>query len=396
MMKLSPLDIQHQEFNKQAFGYSRQQVRDYLHNISQAFASQLAEINHLQQELLRQAEEIESLKLREDALEKDRHLFEDYRFAEVENAEKELENLRKRAEEDIELQRQQFATEMAKQKAEAYSEIRKIRESREGSLHDLREERDGLARDISLLRQLRSKSVRHMQLFQQQSQLLLAFVEDTSQGLEPPPELLDYLDVASVSKAKNPEENAVVPSDNLDNHESSNHELGMLEPQGASQASHTATTTDKDSPLARSERPAKALAKEYHMQEASTENIESNGKIAPKDISKGKAKEFARGFARGLRSSSDAKAKDSSSTDLSSSKNPDNNPDNNKGKIRYKSLYSALNAKPISANVAKGLTEKAASIAHSVPLDVPLDDDDGVVIDVGDDMQENMSSSLPR
>lgn len=387
-MKLSPLDIQHQEFNKQAFGYNRQQVRDYLHNISQAFATQLAEVNHLQQELLRQAEEIESLKLREDALEKDRHLFEDYRFAEVENAEKELENLRKRAEDDIALQRQQFATEIAQQKAEAYSEIRKIRESREGSLHDLREERDGLARDISLLRQLRSKSVRHMQLFQQQSQLLLAFVEDTSQGLEPPPELLEYLDVASVSKAKNPEENAVVP---LDNHESSNHELRMLEPQGASQASHTATTTNKDSPLARSERPAKALVKEYHTQEASTKNIESNGKIASKDISKGKAKEFARGFARGLRSSSDTKAKDSSSTDLSSGKNPDN-----KGKIRYKSLYSALNAKPLSANASKGIAEKPASIAPSMPLDVPLDEDDGVVIDVGDDMQDDASSSLPR
>lgn len=347
MMKLSPLDIQHQEFNHQPFGYNRKQVRNYLENISQAFATQLAEVNHLQQELLKQAEEIERLRLREDALEKDRDLFENYRFAEVENAEKELENLRKRAEDDIELQRQQFATEMAKQKAQAYKEIRDIRESREGSLHSLREERDALARDISLLRQLRSKSVRHMQLFQQQSQLLLSFVEDTSQGLEPPPALLEYLDIATVPKTEEQRTEPPLPSqDSLASQDSINLDI----------TKHAEDAKDTANDLSSAPAINRAIAPTFHaLQEpmlTAIDNMTDNRAV----IHTKEQKEI--GAKESLSSSNPNKAKP-----LRGSKD----------KIRYKSLYSALNAQASTQSTTNNKRDNTN------------DTDDGVVIDIHDE-----------
>lgn len=355
MMKLSPLDIQHQEFSKQAFGYNRQQVRDYLEHISQAFASQLAEINHLQQELLKQAEEIESLKLREDALEKDRHLFEDYRFTEVEHAEKELENLRQRAQQDIELQRQEFATELAKQKAQARREIRELRE---GNLHILREERDNLARDISLLRQLRSKSVRHMQLLQQQSQLLLAFVEDTSQGLEPPPELLQYLDKTTLSQTTPLlKEESTLPEN------SEPLESEVLPPainelsNSVGKHNHAKNSPAKLNQLSNVESFAKLsshIAKEL--------NISND----IKDIMKDRAKDI----------SSESASSSAVKVGLESQNSKPSQPDK-----RYKSLYSALKVK--KAPRPQGIP-KNTSITHK-----PLDDGEGIIIDISDEISSS-------
>lgn len=203
-MKLSPLDIQHQEFANQPLGYQRKQVRDYLEQVSQAFAAQLAEISHLKQEILKQAEEIERLKLETFSLEKDRTLFEDYRMSEVEIVQKELHGLRQKAEQDIQISKQQAATKIAKEKAHVQEELRKMRDD---SLHTLRSERESLSQHISLLRQMRSRAVRHTQTIIDQSQMLIGYIEDTdSHPLDIPEELRDYLEIQANTLAARPQQ----------------------------------------------------------------------------------------------------------------------------------------------------------------------------------------------
>jgi cell division initiation protein len=60
-MKLSPLDVQHQEFDGALSGYSRRQVRDFLAKVADTLEELIRENKALRDELLRAEERIEAL-----------------------------------------------------------------------------------------------------------------------------------------------------------------------------------------------------------------------------------------------------------------------------------------------------------------------------------------------
>lgn len=60
-MKLSPLDVQHQEFDGALSGYSKKQVRDFLTRAADVLEEVIRENKALRDELLRQNERIEGL-----------------------------------------------------------------------------------------------------------------------------------------------------------------------------------------------------------------------------------------------------------------------------------------------------------------------------------------------
>ncbi len=64
-MKLSPLDIQHQEFDGALSGYSRRQVRDFLAKVADALEELIRENRELQGELARATERVEALQVGE-------------------------------------------------------------------------------------------------------------------------------------------------------------------------------------------------------------------------------------------------------------------------------------------------------------------------------------------
>ena len=64
-MKLSPLDIQHQEFDTAMSGYKKKQVREFLERVADAFEDLLRDNQDLQNELEGQSERIEELQVGE-------------------------------------------------------------------------------------------------------------------------------------------------------------------------------------------------------------------------------------------------------------------------------------------------------------------------------------------
>jgi cell division initiation protein len=64
-MKLSPLDVQHQEFDGALSGYSRRQVRDFLAKVADSLEELIRENKALRDELLRAEERIEALQVGE-------------------------------------------------------------------------------------------------------------------------------------------------------------------------------------------------------------------------------------------------------------------------------------------------------------------------------------------
>ena len=60
-MKLSPLDIQHQEFDSALNGYKKKQVRDFLERVADTFEDLLRDQQTLQGDLDKQDEKIEEL-----------------------------------------------------------------------------------------------------------------------------------------------------------------------------------------------------------------------------------------------------------------------------------------------------------------------------------------------
>ena len=64
-MKLSPLDIQHQEFDSAMNGYKKQQVRDFLERIADSFEELLRDNQSLKSELEAQGERLEELQVGE-------------------------------------------------------------------------------------------------------------------------------------------------------------------------------------------------------------------------------------------------------------------------------------------------------------------------------------------
>ena len=64
-MKLSPLDIQHQEFDSAMNGYKKQQVRDFLERIADSFEELLRDNQSLEGELEAQGERLEELQVGE-------------------------------------------------------------------------------------------------------------------------------------------------------------------------------------------------------------------------------------------------------------------------------------------------------------------------------------------
>lgn len=60
-MKLSPLDIQHQEFDGALSGYSKRQVRDFLAKAADVLEEVIRENKVLREELVRRDERIEAL-----------------------------------------------------------------------------------------------------------------------------------------------------------------------------------------------------------------------------------------------------------------------------------------------------------------------------------------------
>ena len=64
-MKLSPLDIQHQEFDSAMNGYKKQQVRDFLERVADSFEELLRDNQSLESELEAQGERLEELQVGE-------------------------------------------------------------------------------------------------------------------------------------------------------------------------------------------------------------------------------------------------------------------------------------------------------------------------------------------
>ncbi len=64
-MKLSPLDIQHQEFDTAMSGYKKKQVREFLERVADTFEDLLRDNQDLQNELEGQSERIEELQVGE-------------------------------------------------------------------------------------------------------------------------------------------------------------------------------------------------------------------------------------------------------------------------------------------------------------------------------------------
>lgn len=64
-MKLSPLDIQHQEFDTSLSGYNRKQVRDFLARAADQLEDSLRENQSLREEIKKREERIEELQLAE-------------------------------------------------------------------------------------------------------------------------------------------------------------------------------------------------------------------------------------------------------------------------------------------------------------------------------------------
>ncbi|CAN5471643.1 DivIVA domain-containing protein [soil metagenome] len=60
-MKLSPLDVQHQEFDGALSGYSKKQVRDFLAKAADALEEVIREKKALREEIFRRDERIEAL-----------------------------------------------------------------------------------------------------------------------------------------------------------------------------------------------------------------------------------------------------------------------------------------------------------------------------------------------
>ena len=64
-MKLSPLDIQHQEFDSAVSGYKKKQVREFLERVADAFEELLRDNQDLHGELEAQSERLEELQVGE-------------------------------------------------------------------------------------------------------------------------------------------------------------------------------------------------------------------------------------------------------------------------------------------------------------------------------------------
>ncbi len=64
-MKLSPLDIEHQEFDTALSGFNKRQVREFLAHVAEAYEELLREIQSLRDELKQRDKTIEELQVAE-------------------------------------------------------------------------------------------------------------------------------------------------------------------------------------------------------------------------------------------------------------------------------------------------------------------------------------------
>ncbi len=69
-MRISPLDIYHQEFKKTTFGYNVTQVNEFLEEVGMAYEKLLKEVNSLQDENERMKERLQNYEQMEKRLEK--------------------------------------------------------------------------------------------------------------------------------------------------------------------------------------------------------------------------------------------------------------------------------------------------------------------------------------
>ena len=69
-MKLSPLDVKHQDFKPALNGYNKAQVRDFLTNVSDMLEQKLEEVKELSIQLVERDEKIKELQVSELELKK--------------------------------------------------------------------------------------------------------------------------------------------------------------------------------------------------------------------------------------------------------------------------------------------------------------------------------------
>ena len=115
-MKLSPLDIQHQEFDSAMNGYKKKQVSDFLERVADAFEDLLRDNQILQGELDKQNEKIEELQTGELELRRA-----------VVSAERIGNEMKERAQKEAELIVQEAQTERSGILQDAEAQLQEVR-----------------------------------------------------------------------------------------------------------------------------------------------------------------------------------------------------------------------------------------------------------------------------
>ena len=115
-MKLSPLDIQHQEFDSAINGYKKKQVQEFLERVADAFEDLLRDNQMLQGELDKQVEKIEELQTGELELRRA-----------VVSAERIGNEMKERAQKEAELIVQEAQTERSGILQDAEAQLQEVR-----------------------------------------------------------------------------------------------------------------------------------------------------------------------------------------------------------------------------------------------------------------------------
>ncbi len=160
-MKLSPLDIEHQNFDGALNGFKKRQVREFLAHVAEAFEEALHEIQRLREEIGKRDRKIEELQVAEVELKRAVIAAERIGNELKQNARREAELIVQEAEaakakltRDTELKLDQAKAELARLEREKRlfrEQFRGLLNAYERSLEDLAEEDGSTPPQASIL-----------------------------------------------------------------------------------------------------------------------------------------------------------------------------------------------------------------------------------------------------